>query len=105
VPPLDAGGVNVGAGGFADAQPVEGQQGDQRLLARRAEPSGDQQRTEVVAVEPGGVRVIAQPGAADMGRWGLIEQVFLDGVPVEAGYGAQAAGDGGPGAAAGFQGC
>jgi hypothetical protein len=34
---------------------------------------------------------------------GVIEEFLLDGVAVEPGHGAQAAGDGGPGAAAGFQ--
>ena len=38
-----------------------------------------------------------------MGGRRVIEQFFLDGVPVEPGDGAQPAGDGGPGAAAGFQ--
>src|ERR1035441_6314670 len=33
----------------------------------------------------------------------VIEEFFFDRVPVEAGHGAQPAGDGGPGAAAGFQ--
>jgi hypothetical protein len=33
----------------------------------------------------------------------MIEQLFLDGVAVEPGHGAQTSGDGGPGAAAGFQ--
>ena len=33
----------------------------------------------------------------------VLGQVFLDGVPVEPGHGAQAAGDGGPGAAADLQ--
>jgi hypothetical protein len=33
----------------------------------------------------------------------VIEQLFLDGVPVEPGHGAQASGDGGPGPAAGLQ--
>ena len=34
---------------------------------------------------------------------GVIEEFFLDGVPVEPGDGAQPAGDGGPGAAPGLQ--
>jgi len=38
-----------------------------------------------------------------MGGWGMVEEFLFDGVPVEPGDGAQAAGDGGPGAAAGFQ--
>jgi hypothetical protein len=33
----------------------------------------------------------------------VVEQVFLDGVPVEPADGARPPGDGGPGAAAGFQ--
>jgi hypothetical protein len=38
-----------------------------------------------------------------MGGRGMIEQVFLDGVPVEPGDGVQPAGDGRPSPAAGFQ--
>ena len=34
---------------------------------------------------------------------GMLEQLLFDGVPVEPGDGAQPPGDGGPGAAAGFQ--
>jgi hypothetical protein len=34
---------------------------------------------------------------------GMVEQLLFDGVPVEPGDGAQPPGDGGPGAAAGFQ--
>ena len=49
------------------------------------------------------MRFVVQPGATDVGGRGVVEQVFLDGVPVEPGDGAQSPGDGGPGAAAGFQ--
>ncbi len=52
VPALDAQGLDAGAGGFGDTQPVERQQGDQRMLGGYAEPSGDQQRAELVAVQP-----------------------------------------------------
>ena len=100
---LDAQGLDVGAGGFGDPQPVEGQQRDQRVLGGLAEASGDQQRAKLVTVQPGGVRLVVQAGPADMRGRGMIEQVFFDGVLVEPGDGAQAAGDGGPGAAAGFQ--
>ena len=55
VPALDAKGFYVRAGGFGDAQPVEGQQGDQRVLGGRPEPRGDQQRAEFVAVQAGGM--------------------------------------------------
>ena len=103
MPALDAQGLNVGASGFRHAQPVEGQQRDQRVLGRRAKPGGDQQRAELVTVQPGRVRLIIEPGSADMRGRGVIEQFFLDGVLVEPGDGAQPPGDGGPGAAAGLQ--
>jgi hypothetical protein len=73
------------------------------VLARRAQPSGNQQRTQLVAVQPSGVRLIIQPGTADVGSRGVLEQVFLQRIPVEPGDRAQPAGDGGPGATAGLQ--
>jgi hypothetical protein len=41
--------LDIGAGSFGDPQPVQREQGDQRMLGRRAEPGGDQQRAELVA--------------------------------------------------------
>ena len=82
---------------------VEGQQGDQRVFRRRAEPGGDQQRAELVAVQSGGVGFAVQARPANMRGGRVIEEFFLDRVPVEPGDGAQPAGDGGPGTAAGFQ--
>ena len=73
------------------------------MLGGSAEPGGDQQRAELVAVQPGGVRLVVQAGPPDVRGWGVIEQLFLDGVAVEPGDGAQPAGDRGPCAAAGFQ--
>jgi hypothetical protein len=73
------------------------------MLARRAEPGGDQQGTKLVAVQPGGVRLIVQTGPSDIGGRGVIKELFFDGVAVEVGDGAQPSGDDGPGAAAGFQ--
>jgi hypothetical protein len=73
------------------------------VLRARAEPGGDQQRAELVTVQAGRPRLIIEPGTADMRGRGVIERFFLDGVLAEPGVGAQAAGDGGPGAAAGFQ--
>ena len=70
--------------------PVERQQGDQRVLARCAQPGGDQQRPEFVAVQPGGVGLIVQARAAHVRGRGVIEQVFFDRVPVEPGDGAAA---------------
>jgi hypothetical protein len=73
------------------------------VFCRRAEPDGDQERAELVAVQSGGVGFVVQAGPANMGGGRVIEEFFLDRVPVEPGDGAQPAGDGGPGAAAGFQ--
>jgi hypothetical protein len=51
VPGIEAEVVDVRAGGLGDPQPVQGEQRDQRMLSRRAEPRGDQQRAEFVAVQ------------------------------------------------------
>jgi hypothetical protein len=49
VPALQAEVVDVGAGGLGDPQPVQGEQGDQRMLGQWAEPGGDQERAEFSA--------------------------------------------------------
>jgi len=36
------------------------------MLAGRAQPGGNQQGTHLVAVQPGGARLVIQPGTADM---------------------------------------
>ena len=66
VPALDAQGLDVGTGSFGHAQPVERQQGDQRMLGGRAKPGSDQQRAKLVTVQPSGMGLIVQAGAADM---------------------------------------
>jgi len=95
--------LDVGAGRLGHPQPVEGEQGDQRVLACRAEPGGDQERAELVAVQGGGVRLIVQPRPADVRGGRVVEELFLHGVLVEPGDGAQPPGDGGAGPAVGFQ--
>ena len=52
VPALDVQGPDVGADSFGHAQPVEGQQRDERVLGGRPEPGSDQQRAELVASSP-----------------------------------------------------
>jgi hypothetical protein len=103
VPAPGAERLDVRAGRLGHPQPVQREQGHQGLLGRRAEPGGDQQPAEFVAVQPGGVRVVIQPGPADMGGRGVIQQLFLDGVLVEPGDRAQPARDRGPGTAPGLQ--
>ena len=73
------------------------------MLERRAEPCGDQQGAELVAVQGDGVRLVVHPGPPEVSGRGMFQVFFLDGVPVEPGDGAQPPGDGGPGPAAGFQ--
>jgi hypothetical protein len=66
VPALDAQSLDVGAGGLGHPQPVEGQQRDQGMLGRGAEPGRDEERAELVAVQPGGMGLIVQVGSADV---------------------------------------
>jgi hypothetical protein len=50
VPAFGPEGFDVRTGGFGHAQPVEGEQRDQRMLGRGAEPGGDEQGADFVAV-------------------------------------------------------
>ena len=95
--------LDIRAGYLGHAQAVQGEQRDQRMLTRRAEPGSDQQRAELVAVQRGGVGLIVQPRTADMGGRRMIQELFFDGVLVEPRDGGQPAGDGGASASPGFQ--
>jgi len=66
VPAPHAEGLDVRTGGLRHPQPVQGEQGDQRVLGGLAQARRDQQATEVVAVQPPRVRLVVQPRAADM---------------------------------------
>ncbi len=44
--------LDVGAGRLRHTQPVDGQEGDEGVLPRRRQASGDEQRPDLVAVEP-----------------------------------------------------
>lgn len=90
---LDAERLDVRPGRLRYPQPVEGQERDQGMLAGRAERGGDEERTDLVAVQADGVRFVVDPRAADMDRRGVGNQAFLLGVAVEAGHGAQPPGD------------
>jgi hypothetical protein len=63
---LGAQGFDVGAGGLGHAQPVEGEQRDQRVLGGCAEPGAGEQGADLVAVQAGGVGLIIQAGPADV---------------------------------------
>jgi hypothetical protein len=103
VPALHPQRLDIGAGCLGDAQPVEGQQGDQRVLRGRAEPGGDQQCAELASVQPGSVRLIVQPRPAHMGSRGMARQFFPGRVAVEPRDRAQPPGHGSPRTAPGLQ--
>jgi len=84
-------------------QPVEGKQGDKRMIGRWAEPGSDQHCAELVAVQRDGMRLIIQPRTPDGGGRGVLEELFFDSVFVEPHDGAQPPGHGGAGAASDFQ--
>jgi hypothetical protein len=59
------------------------------VLGGRAEAGGDEQGAELVAVQRGGMRLAVQPRPADMHGGRVVQEPFLDGVPVEPGDGAR----------------
>ena len=63
---LDAQVLDISAGGLRYPQPVQREQRDQRMLGRRAEPGGHQQRAQFVAVQGGGMGLVIQPRPPDM---------------------------------------
>ena len=67
VPALQAQVLDVRADSLRDPQPVQGEQRDQRVLCRRPEPGGDQQGTELVAVQGDGMGLVVDLRAANVG--------------------------------------
>ena len=53
-PTLEVEGVDVGAEGFGDPQPVEGQQRRQGVVTGRSEAGLDEEGPELIAVQPQG---------------------------------------------------
>jgi len=84
---LEAEVVDVGAGGLGDPQAVQREQGDKRMFCRRAEPGGDQQGAELVAVQRDGMGLVVDPRTAHVCGGRAIQDLFLDGVFVEPGNG------------------
>src|SRR5262245_24797239 len=83
--------------------PVQREQRDRRMLARRTKSGSDQQGAELVAVQGDGMGLVVHPRTADVRGRGMIKEFLFDGVLVEPGDGAQPPGDGGPGPAPGLQ--
>jgi hypothetical protein len=73
------------------------------MLLRWAEPGGDQERAELVAVQRDGVRLVVHPRTADVRGWGTLQELFFDRVLVEPGDSAQPPGHGRAGPAPDFE--
>jgi hypothetical protein len=96
---LEAQLLDVGGGSFRYPQPVQREQRDQRMHRWRAEPGGDEERAELVAVQRGRVGLVVDPRAADVGGRRAVQELFFDGVLVKSGDGGQPPRDGGAGPA------
>jgi len=59
--------LDVCPGRLRYPKPVQGEQRDQRMLGRRPEPGGHQQRAELVAVQGDGMGLVVHPRSADVG--------------------------------------
>jgi len=99
---LDAERFDVCAGGLGDSQPAQREQRDQRMLRRRSETGGHQQRAEFVTIQAHCMGLVVQPWPPYVRGGRMIKQLFLYRVPVEPSHRAQAAGDGSPGPATGL---
>jgi hypothetical protein len=64
MPALEAEVLDVGADGFRDSQPVEGQQADQCVISSIAQAGSDQHGADLIAVEDGGAGLVVQAGSA-----------------------------------------
>jgi len=96
VTPLQAKSVDIGAEGLGDAQAVQSEQARQGVIPSRSETGGNQEGTQLVAVQAHGVGLVVQAGPADVHSRGVLDEPFLLGVAVEAHDGGQAPPDRGP---------
>ena len=73
------------------------------MLGGGTEAGGDEQGTDLVAVQTNGVRLVVDPGTADMDCRGVGDQALLFGVAVETGHRGQSSGDRGRRPTLGFE--
>ncbi len=73
------------------------------MLGCGAEPGGDEERADLVAVQADGVGLVVDPWAADIDCGRVGDESFLFGVAVEAGHGAESPGDRGRRPTLGFE--
>ena len=62
------------------------------MLGCGAEPCGDEERSDLVAVQADGMGLVVNPRAADMDSRRMGDEAFLLGVAVEAGHACTAVG-------------
>jgi hypothetical protein len=102
VAPFEPKVLDVGAKSLGDPQPVQRQQADQRVIPAAGQP-GHQHGADLVAIQASGVGLVVQAGSTHMRSRRDRDQALLFGVAVEAGHGAQPAGDRGPRSAQGLE--
>ena len=88
-PSLEAQRVDVRTDRFGDPTTIQREERDQRVITRGRETSGDEQRTEFVAVKTRRVRFLVEARTANMRRGGMLDEVFFFGIPVERRDGAE----------------
>src|SRR5664280_222460 len=65
------------------------------MLSGGSESGGNEQRSNLVAVQADGVGFVIDPRSTDVNRRRVGDEAFLFGIAIEAGHGAQSATDGG----------
>jgi hypothetical protein len=88
--PFEAECLDIGTGRLRDSQSVEREQREDGVIGGRSKAGSHKESSDLVAVEPGGVRLVVEARPADMDRWRVIEKLLFDGISVEAGDNAQA---------------
>jgi len=96
-PRFDVEVLDVGTEGFGDPQPVQRQQTRERMVASAAETGLNEERTELVAVQPEGGGPVVLPRSTYVCGRVAFDQPFLGAVFVEAADRRQAASDRGAG--------
>lgn len=93
MPALVAQVLDVAGQGLVDAQPVVGQQGEQRAGPQPVGLGRGEQYAELAAIEPGGLGVGADLRAAHRRGGGAVQDVLGEGVVEEPGQRRERAGD------------
>ena len=91
-----------GANRFGHPEAIERKERNEGMVASTGKARGDEHRTDLVAVQANGVGLVVHFRSTHMNGWGVLNEAFLFGVPVEAGDRPQPSGDRRPRATVGF---